>query len=221
MSLIIDYSPIINNDDDNHSVVNTNDTNKEKYEKPEEVYDYLEDVEKWGRPPVCFTHLKDYLWPITFDFFRDKYHLIFDPVQILHLEIARNAKITADLISVTPDNQQFIHDFLLKGKFLKPYPTIKEGVIAGGYNDRCARCAAVAGAVGTAAGAGAVVTVAATSEYGNDSDSISEDSNSSDSEESQEKKNSQFLIIISASNRRGDPGRLYILRETTDVTKAL
>jgi len=128
--------------------------------------EYLMDVESWGQPGQDLqTNMRNSLWPITFDYFREGKdpfswdHLgrargiQFRPEKILSQPIAKLWKIRLDQISINPQNEREVAAFLLDGTL--PSKPLRGGIIAGGRD---------------------------------------------------------YLVIISEPNRRGEPGRLYILR---------
>ncbi len=130
--------------------------------------EYLEDVGNWGRPGMALeSSVRQALWPITFDYFRqdpDPFswdHLgrssgmQFRPDRILSQPVAREWEIRLDQISVNPENEKDVSEFLLMGRL--PSKPIREGIIAGGRD---------------------------------------------------------YLVIISEPNRRGNPGRLFILNSS-------
>lgn len=222
-SLITDYF-----DDDKMTSPNRS----EKLSDPENTY--LEDISSWGEPPqwVFEQNIRDYLIPITFDYLRFNKNkiLIWNHEEILSLRLSKKYNIKSDYFS--PTNQQELQDFLLKNKYIKVkdedkisrgFRPIEAGILCGGCDELTLETT--------------VNFIDDESESSLESPEFSEqdseqESSSSQSlqyvesektQESQESEKSQesqesekgpqqeFIIIISAPNRRGDPGRLYIL----------
>lgn len=154
-----------------------------------EDHTYLEDLASWGRPPRWVPDdMRRRLLPITFDylrFHREKIEVIWDRNIILDLRIARNWNLDISFFSPTPIEE--LQNFLLRNKHLK---LSDEDKIKRGF--RPIESGIICGGYkhhGTV--------------------EIEEWSDVSD--RSGIEGDSEFIIIISAPNRRGDPGRLYIL----------
>lgn len=211
----------------------TTSNRSEKLSDPENTY--LEDISSWGEPPpwVFEQNIRDYLIPITFDYLRFNKNkiLIWNHEEILSLKLSKKYNLKSDYFS--PTNQQELQDFLLKNKYIKVkdedkisrgFRPIEAGILCGGFNELTLETtvnfiddeseSSLESPEFSEQDSEQESSKSSQSSQYVESEKTQESQESEKSQESQESEKGpqqEFIIIISAPNRRGDPGRLYIL----------